>query len=475
MVQRAASTGSPGGRRSASGAGFRCEWPPTVRAWARVPRSAQLPPEVFTARHRWLRVVLIVQTAILLALLMWQRWLSDGVLHHMNDSMWMLFTLSGLCLFADGLARAPRTRSLLVSLGLLLGCAVTLHVFHGRTDPHLQFLVMVVVISLYQSWPPLLLAVGFVGTHHVVMSMVDPLSVFSDPAAAAHPLPWALLHAVYIGAEVVALVAFWASLESSARRESEALRQQRETAADELRAQDQLAEANETAAREARYSAELGALSEQLGVTVDALNQASRSVVVNTSRAQQVMSEFMQASVAIEYSVEQSRDTWGAAQQHAALTTETIGSLTSTSADIADLAQEIDEVARQTRLLALNATIEAERAGEAGRGFGVVAEEVKQLAGKVSASTHRIGMVVEQITKGATDASIALGQIDSVLGQARQAQDSVIAAVQMQSVAAKEAHEAISALNADAQAMGARSGGSLTVAPAAAGPAIDLW
>lgn len=430
---------------------------------------------MFASRHRALRLALAAQTIVILLLMVWQRWLSPPAHQHGADGMlYASYALSGFCLLADGLVRAPKARALLISLGLLLGCAVVLHLFGGRTDLHLQFLVVVVVISLYQAWAPLLLAVGFVGVHHFTMSLLDPHSVFSDPAAAANPLPWALLHAGYIGAEVAALVAFWSSLQGAAGRELAAVEQRHELVASQARIQGELADATDAAAREAAHAAELTALSGQLSSTVEALNQASRSVVGNTSRAQQVMSEFMQASVAIEYEVAQSRNTWGAAQEHAASTSATIGSLTSTSADIADLAHEIDEVARQTRLLALNATIEAERAGEAGRGFGVVAEEVKQLAGKVSASTQRIALVVEQITKGAGDAATALGQIDAVLVQARQAQDAVISAVQMQGEAAKEAHAAISALHADARTMTQESGDPLVPAQST-GPTIDLW
>lgn len=442
---------------------------------SRLPSSAHLRPEVFAARHRALRILLALQTAFLLVLIVGQRWFIEDGHFHTGALMWTSFTLSGLSLLIDGLVRPLRARMLLITLGLLLGCAVTVHLFHGRTDLHLQFLVVVAMISLYQAWPPLLLAVGFVAAHHFVMSILDPSSVFADPEAAAHPLPWALLHAAYIGAEVAALVAFWSSLESSSRRESTAMRQQQEMAAGELHAQQQLAEANTAAEREAQHSAALGAMSEQLSQTVQALNQASRSVVGNTRRAQQVMSEFMQATVSIEYSIEQSRNTWGAAQHHAANTTETINSLTNTSGDIADLAQEIDEVARQTRLLALNATIEAARAGETGQGFAVVAEEVKQLASKVSASTHRIAQVVEQIDKGAGDASAALAQIDAILDEAQQAQDSVIAAVQMQSIAAKEAHSAIIALHHDAQTMSAGSHESPVTATSPPEPSIDLW
>jgi hypothetical protein len=92
--------------------------------WSRLPRSAQLCPGVFTARHRALRLVLAAQTMILLAIIMGQRWFSAGGHDHPEGLMWTSSTLSGLCLLADGIVRAPKVRALLVSLGLLLGCAV---------------------------------------------------------------------------------------------------------------------------------------------------------------------------------------------------------------------------------------------------------------------------------------------------------------------------------------------------------------
>jgi methyl-accepting chemotaxis protein len=74
-----------------------------------------------------------------------------------------------------------------------------------------------------------------------------------------------------------------------------------------------------------------------------------------------------------------------------------IGSqLTESAQDINTIVGTIDAIASQTNILALNAAIEAARAGESGRGFSVVAEEVRRLAASTSEATHKITQVVEK-------------------------------------------------------------------------------
>ncbi|MBC8057400.1 MAG: chemotaxis protein [Rhizobiales bacterium] len=76
-----------------------------------------------------------------------------------------------------------------------------------------------------------------------------------------------------------------------------------------------------------------------------------------------------------------------------------VGAVVSTLRDVAQAAESISQIALQTRLVAFNASVEAKRAGEAGRGFGVVADAVKDLAGKVEFSSKEIMRTVGLLDK----------------------------------------------------------------------------
>jgi methyl-accepting chemotaxis protein len=109
---------------------------------------------------------------------------------------------------------------------------------------------------------------------------------------------------------------------------------------------------------------------------------------------------------------EMSKTTLGQVKSGSEALHRSIGAIGDRAQEIRKILRLIEEIADQTNLLALNAAIEAARAGEAGRGFAVVADEVKRLAERSAQSTRDITAIIEGVQK---DVGFAVTLTDEVL------------------------------------------------------------
>ena len=106
-----------------------------------------------------------------------------------------------------------------------------------------------------------------------------------------------------------------------------------------------------------------------------------------------------------------------------------VDSLSSASGRIAEVVTLINEIAEQTNLLALNATIEAARAGEAGKGFAVVASEVKSLANQTAKATQEIEDQVNAMQSATNDTVQSVNSIRKAIDQVSGISGMIAAAV----------------------------------------------
>ena len=111
----------------------------------------------------------------------------------------------------------------------------------------------------------------------------------------------------------------------------------------------------------------------------------------------------------------------------------TVAQLGESSTEIGNVIGLITSIAEQTNLLALNATIEAARAGEAGRGFAVVASEVKSLATQTSKATDEISGQIAGVQSSTASAVAVIEGISQTIARINEISAAIAASVEEQS------------------------------------------
>ena len=187
-----------------------------------VPQGRTLPRNAWRQRHRTLTALLWLHAPALSAFAVVRGF---GLLHSLAEGM-AVVAIAGLAHLASA---RPRLASAVVSGGLVSCSAILVHISGGYIEAHFHFFVVIVVITLYEDWVPLLLAAAYTGFHHGLLGTIDPASVYNHPDAIAHPWKWAAIHAGFVAGAGVAAVGAWRLNEEVRAETREAYRRAHES------------------------------------------------------------------------------------------------------------------------------------------------------------------------------------------------------------------------------------------------------
>ncbi|MCB1839197.1 MAG: hypothetical protein KDI61_02890, partial [Alphaproteobacteria bacterium] len=165
-----------------------------------------------------------------------------------------------------------------------------------------------------------------------------------------------------------------------------------------------------------------------------AANEASANVQTVASAAEEMSVSIKEISAQVSRSNEISLE----AVDKASETSQVMGRLRDASIKIGDVVNMINDIAEQTNLLALNATIEAARAGEAGKGFAVVASEVKSLASETTKATDEIKTQISEMQTISSEAVETITQIQKIISQISESSAAIAAAIEEQAATTEE-------------------------------------
>jgi methyl-accepting chemotaxis protein len=162
--------------------------------------------------------------------------------------------------------------------------------------------------------------------------------------------------------------------------------------------------------------------------------EAATNVRAVAAAAEQLASSISAVNQQMGHAAEVSRSS----SKLAGEANDTVERLDQLAQRVGDVVALINGIAGQTNLLALNATIEAARAGQAGHGFAVVANEVKQLATQTARATGEIRTQIDEMQGATKRVVMAIGEIVAILAERDKITDAITAALEQQLAATAE-------------------------------------
>lgn len=185
-------------------------------------------------------------------------------------------------------------------------------------------------------------------------------------------------------------------------------------------------------------SNELNTIADRSGEQVSTLSAAAGSSSENVSVVASAAEEMSSSIDEITRQIHNSTQIAGEAVKEAAGADDVIGNVEKSSQRIESVISLIQDIAEQTNLLALNATIEAARAGDAGKGFSVVANEVKSLANQTAQATTEIADHISESQEGTRGLIQVIRSLGATISKMDEISSSISAAMEEQSAATQE-------------------------------------
>lgn len=354
-----------------------------------------------------------------------------------------------------------RASRLSVATAFMLFCALHIHQAFGVTELHFGIFVLLAMLLCYRDWMVIVTAAGVAALHHLSFNYLQSLGwntiCFVEPGMGR-----VLAHAGYVVVETVVLtyIAVWL------QRDAVQAGELQQMVASMASAEDGTIDlhVDSVAYRSVGAQSLSGTLQSLSGAVGQVRSNAVltdellRNITGITSQVRQGVGRQASMVVGAEHAVDTilansraGREQMAGALEHAeevsrmveegsAVMREsvtTMAAISDSSARIADITAVIDGIAFQTNILALNAAVEAARAGPEGRGFSVVAGEVRSLAQRCADAAKEIRALIdvssEQVSQGSARIQTAeqvmsrllggISQLTAVIAESRQASE----------------------------------------------------